>query len=351
MIDSAEMLGEDGTIQAQGERCEGLTVFFVSLLASAGGSVFDEQTDAPALSGAPTREASRILQRLAQSPAANPSWPPPARTSHALPSSPAAQASWSTTRAPARTPRRSPSTWAGRTGLRWSRDGPVESRSGESTSGWEPSHAIRSWHGAPPLASPPRRASASLPRAAVCRRRATFPFADLLRETLRDAVQRPKTPYYNDVSLAISHTLHPLPRINPERGCRAPPQCRRSCTAFGGSLVSRRRDHRRSAWPGSCVPRAVLAMLLVTAYPITYALWLSLFRYDLCFPGEWAFVGLANYASVLTSGVWGDHPHQGMEDHALHGPAAACRLNVGSPGPDWTRRAWMGRVSGSASFG
>lgn len=68
--------------------------------------------------------------------------------------------------------------------------------------------------------------------------------------------------------------------------------------------MNRRRDHseERLAWL-LCTP-AVLAMLLVTAYPIAYALWLSLFRYDLRFPDEWAFVGLANYASVLTSGVW-----------------------------------------------
>jgi len=68
--------------------------------------------------------------------------------------------------------------------------------------------------------------------------------------------------------------------------------------------VNRRRDHseERLAWL-LCTP-AVLAMLLVTAYPIAYALWFSLFRYDLRFPDEWAFVGLANYASVLTSGVW-----------------------------------------------
>lgn len=52
-----------------------------------------------------------------------------------------------------------------------------------------------------------------------------------------------------------------------------------------------------------CAP-AVLAMLLVTAYPILYALWLSLFRYDLRFPDRRTFVGLDNYASVLTSGVW-----------------------------------------------
>jgi multiple sugar transport system substrate-binding protein len=47
--------------------------------------------------------------------------------------------------------------------------------------------------------------------------RATFPFADTLRETLRNAVQRPQTPLYSDVSLAISNTLHPLQDIEPER--------------------------------------------------------------------------------------------------------------------------------------
>jgi len=52
-----------------------------------------------------------------------------------------------------------------------------------------------------------------------------------------------------------------------------------------------------------CTP-AVLAMLLVTAYPILYAVWLSLFRYDLRFPDQRAFIGLANYAGVLTSDLW-----------------------------------------------
>ncbi|MDW7773884.1 MAG: sugar ABC transporter permease [Desulfobulbaceae bacterium] len=52
-----------------------------------------------------------------------------------------------------------------------------------------------------------------------------------------------------------------------------------------------------------CSP-AMAAMLLVTAYPIAYAVWLSLFRYDLRFPERNEFVGLANYAVVLTSDVW-----------------------------------------------
>jgi multiple sugar transport system permease protein len=52
-----------------------------------------------------------------------------------------------------------------------------------------------------------------------------------------------------------------------------------------------------------CAP-AVLAMLVVTAYPVVYACWLSLFRYDLRFPDQRAFAGFSNYWSVLTSPVW-----------------------------------------------
>ncbi|MCG6943179.1 MAG: sugar ABC transporter permease [Thiohalocapsa sp.] len=68
--------------------------------------------------------------------------------------------------------------------------------------------------------------------------------------------------------------------------------------------MSRPRDpaEERLGWL-LCTP-AVLAMLLVTGYPILYAIWLSLFRYDLRFPDQREFAGLANYASVLTSGVW-----------------------------------------------
>lgn len=52
-----------------------------------------------------------------------------------------------------------------------------------------------------------------------------------------------------------------------------------------------------------CAP-AVLTMLAVTAYPIAYAVWLSLQRYDLRFPDQRAFTGLDNYVTVLTSEVW-----------------------------------------------
>jgi multiple sugar transport system permease protein len=52
-----------------------------------------------------------------------------------------------------------------------------------------------------------------------------------------------------------------------------------------------------------CAP-AVIIMVAVTAYPIGYAIWLSLQRYDLRFPGDQSFAGLANYVAVLSSGYW-----------------------------------------------
>ncbi|MGH3979614.1 MAG: carbohydrate ABC transporter permease [Pseudonocardiaceae bacterium] len=52
-----------------------------------------------------------------------------------------------------------------------------------------------------------------------------------------------------------------------------------------------------------CAP-AVLIMLAVTAYPVGYAVWLSLLRYDLRFPAEREFIGLSNYVAVLSDGYW-----------------------------------------------
>jgi multiple sugar transport system permease protein len=52
---------------------------------------------------------------------------------------------------------------------------------------------------------------------------------------------------------------------------------------------------------------AVVLMLLVTAYPMLQALYLSLFRYRLTTPGEKEFVGLGNYTTALTDSLfWQD---------------------------------------------
>lgn len=52
------------------------------------------------------------------------------------------------------------------------------------------------------------------------------------------------------------------------------------------------------------VAPAVVVMLAVTAYPIVYALWLSLQRADLRQPDKNQFVGLDNYITVLSSPIW-----------------------------------------------
>jgi multiple sugar transport system permease protein len=67
-------------------------------------------------------------------------------------------------------------------------------------------------------------------------------------------------------------------------------------------VSSRTRSENRLGWM-LCAP-AVIAMLLVTAYPIGYAIVLSLQDVDVRFPEDGGFVGLDNYVSVLSSSLW-----------------------------------------------
>ncbi|MBC9225897.1 ABC transporter permease subunit [Aeromicrobium sp. 636] len=52
------------------------------------------------------------------------------------------------------------------------------------------------------------------------------------------------------------------------------------------------------------VAPAVIIMLAVTAYPIAYAFYLSLFRADLRTPDDNKFIWFDNYATVLSSDIW-----------------------------------------------
>jgi len=67
-------------------------------------------------------------------------------------------------------------------------------------------------------------------------------------------------------------------------------------------LSEKTRAERKLGWM-LCAP-AVIAMLLVTAYPIIYAFILSVQDVDLRFPDEGGFVGLSNYVDVLSSSLW-----------------------------------------------
>src|SRR5258708_6072729 len=59
---------------------------------------------------------------------------------------------------------------------------------------------------------------------------------------------------------------------------------------------------RRLGWM-LCAP-AVIVMIAVTAYPVGYAIWLTLERYNLELPQAIKFIGLSNYGAVLSSPYW-----------------------------------------------
>jgi multiple sugar transport system substrate-binding protein len=244
MMDMAEALGDTGTIEAQGERYEGLTVFFTSLLASAGGSVLERGSPQPggvgsaeerfgqgvALPPDPVREALRIMHRLATSSASEPSLDR-AREDQARLAFEAGGASfmvnytyvWPSARenAPGVAEHMG---WARWPGVATDRPSRVTVGGINLGVGAFSTHAALAFRAAECLASVENQrlaaARGGLPPTWASlydeeEVRKTFPFADLLRETLQDAVQRPKTPLYSDVSLAISHTLHPMSAIRP----------------------------------------------------------------------------------------------------------------------------------------
>jgi len=62
------------------------------------------------------------------------------------------------------------------------------------------------------------------------------------------------------------------------------------------------RAERRLGWM-LCAP-AVVVMLAVTGYPLIYALYLSLERYNLELPQDIKFIGFSNYGAVLSSPYW-----------------------------------------------
>lgn len=235
MIRIAERLGDDGTIQAQGARYEGLTVFFISLLASAGGSVLAPDGRTVSLEEKPTRAALSVMKRLATSSAAPPSlstaredqarlgfeeggsafminytfvWPSAKANAPEV----ASHMRWA----------RWPSVLDGKPsrvvigginlGIGAHTEHPELARQAAICLASERNQRLAAISGG----LPPTIGELYDERDV----RETFPFADLLRETVRSSVDRPKTPLYVDVSLAISHTLHPMRDIDPVKDVR-----------------------------------------------------------------------------------------------------------------------------------
>ena len=92
-----------------------------------------------------------------------------------------------------------------------------------------------------------------------------------------------------------SGTQRPAPATPPNGKAKAKAKAKAKLSAGA-------RAERRLGW-ALCAP-AVVVILAVTGYPIGYAIYLSLRRYDLRFPDDSKFVGLSNYGTVLTSSLW-----------------------------------------------
>jgi len=67
--------------------------------------------------------------------------------------------------------------------------------------------------------------------------------------------------------------------------------------------ISDRLRHERSLGWRLSAP-AFIVMILVTAYPLGYAIVLSLFKYRLTDPDAREFIGLQNYLTVLSDPIW-----------------------------------------------
>ncbi|WAX56718.1 ABC transporter substrate-binding protein [Jatrophihabitans cynanchi] len=234
MIDDAIRLAKEGKphrIEIQGAQYEGVVVWFNTLVASAGGSILNEQATAPAL-GKPARKALQIMKRLASSPAADPSLSVQMEDQNRL----AMEAG--TAAFELNYPFVYPSMKTNKPALfknfKWAQYPAV--------SAGEPSHvtiggidmAISKYSKHPDLAF----------EAALCLRDAdnqkvaavkgglpptleslysdpdlaqSYPFHEDILQALQNASVRPKTPAYQNISIVISHSISPPSKINPDK--------------------------------------------------------------------------------------------------------------------------------------
>src|SRR3954452_7734398 len=224
-----------GDILEQGQKYEGYVVWFNNLVASAGGTIVNSEGK-PTL-GAPAVKAAQIIHDVATSSRSDPSL----STAQEDPSRLAFEngkgaflLNWPYVYAAARTDAESsPVTkkvfqnmgyarWPGVNKGEPSKVSIGGANLGISVFGKNPPLATqaalcmtsRKWQDAEAITEglpPVMNASYDDPKV-----REVYPFADLLREQLKDSVVRPAAPSYSDVTLAIQDTLHPPAAINPQ---------------------------------------------------------------------------------------------------------------------------------------
>jgi multiple sugar transport system substrate-binding protein len=226
----------EGLIQEQGQKYEGYVVWFNNLVSSAGGKIVSTN-GRPALDKSAVK-AAQIIQEVATSGRADPGLSTNQEDQARLAfeaGKGAFELNWPYVYAAARADAAtSPVTkkvfenmgyarWPGVIPGKPSRVSIGGANIGISVFGRHPDLATRAalcmttrkWQDAEAITEglpPVMNASYDDPKV-----RKAYPFADLLREQLKDAVPRPETPAYSDVTLAVQSSLHPPAGINPQQ--------------------------------------------------------------------------------------------------------------------------------------
>ncbi len=234
IADAKKLPASNGLIEEQGQQYEGYTVWFNSVLASAGGEVVNAQ-DKPVL-GKPAVVAATVIHDVATSGRADPSLSTNQEDQGRLAfeaGKAAFMLNWPYVYAAGRTDGKTDATtkhvfqnmgWApypsvypgipGKSSVGGANIGvsayskyPKQALAAAlcmTRYYWENQEAIN--EGLPPVTT------ASYTNPAVVK---AYPFAATLLKQLEHATTRPETPYYSDVSLAIQQSLHPPGSIKP----------------------------------------------------------------------------------------------------------------------------------------
>jgi multiple sugar transport system substrate-binding protein len=236
MIDQAEKIGPDkGLIQVQGARYEGLTVWFNTLVASAGGKILSEDGKTVEL-GAPAEKAVAIIKRLADSDVADPALEnnqeDQARLGFEKGNSAFetnytfawASANDAVKEAPNEEAKKKAEEFRSKIGF--ARYPGVEKGTPSRVTlgginigvGAFGKHKSLAFEAATCLRQPKNQIPVSIAGGLLPTTEAlfdspelkkNFPFTELLKQELADGVARPVTPFYSDISQAIQRTLHP----------------------------------------------------------------------------------------------------------------------------------------------